>query len=147
MVFFTSRSWVCPRRAPRGSRVCSQVWQFSGMTSSTLQPVESLTVGPSARVSPAPFAAVLSEGFASLTARYPHSPSRGEPLTGDLRPRRRLAASALLTRYGAVPLHLHNRLSPGTLTGVPTSRLPCKRPTTTELPERQPPKSFAGANR
>ena len=38
-----------------------------------------------------------------------------------LRPRRRLAASALLTRYGAVPLHLHNRLSPGTLTGVPTS--------------------------
>jgi hypothetical protein len=37
-----------PRRAPRGRRICSQVWPLSGMTSYTLQPVESLTVGPPA---------------------------------------------------------------------------------------------------
>jgi hypothetical protein len=55
--------WVCPRRAPRGPRISSQVWQLSGMTSSTLQPVESLTVGPSARARRYRQTTALSEGF------------------------------------------------------------------------------------
>jgi hypothetical protein len=109
---FTSRSWVCPQRAPCGLRICSQVWQPSGMTSNTLQPVGSLAIGPCAEVSPSRLSASCEDALPP--------PGRATSLSHGL------SSTVSLTRYGAVSSFWLTTPFGADLSGVPTSRLPCK---------------------